>query len=101
MELIFTEQDGVYSAEFKATADFNIHLEGLREGNVRVYQKSVEDGQYALVRGSQVYPSYGTVYEFDFSGVVYPKWVKVVTYAVNPTLAVVTCPDGEVTQIGG
>ena len=45
MELNFTKQEGVWAAEFEVTADFNLHIEGVAEGKVMVYQRGAADGK--------------------------------------------------------
>lgn len=89
MELVFAKENNLYVAEFEATGDFNIHVEGVSEGNIAAYQRTSAEGGFSLIRGSQVYPSYGKVYDVDFAGVVYPKTIKV-TCTTEPTLGVVT-----------
>ena len=92
LNFILNENSGAYVAEFKATSDFNIHIEGVVEGNVRVYQRGTADGEYAYVREATPYPSFSNVYDFDFAAAVYPKWIKVVC-PVMPTKAVVTTAE--------
>lgn len=90
MELVFNLNQDRWEAEFEATADFNLHVEGVREGNVSVFQRGSAEGNYAFVRDSVPYPSLNTnVYDYDFSAVVYPKYIKV-SCATQPTMAVVT-----------
>ena len=90
MELVFSKTaNGSWSSEFEATADFNMHLEGVVEGNVRVSQRGTSEGSYADVRGATPYPSFSNVYDMDFSAIIYPKWIKVVC-PNEPTMAVVT-----------
>lgn len=90
MDLIFTKQADRWVAEFIATDDFNLHIEGVVEGNVSVFQRGSESGNYAFVRGSVPYPSLNTnVYDYDFAAVVYPKYIRV-SCATKPTMAVVT-----------
>lgn len=97
MELVFNQINDRWEAEIKVTADFNLHIEGVREGNVSVFMRGTESGEYAYVRGATPYPSVGTVYEYDFSAVIFPKYIKVAC-ASQPSLAVVTSA-GEVIQI--
>ena len=97
MELVFNQINDRWEAEIKVTADFNLHIEGVREGNVSVFMRGTESGEYAYVRGATPYPSVGTVYEYDFSAVIFPKYIKVAC-ATAPSLAVVTSA-GEVIQI--
>lgn len=99
MELKFTKDGEKFISEFTATADFNLHLEGVVEGNVKVYQRSTAGGEYAYVRGATPYPSFSDVYDYDFSALVYPKSIKVVTN-VEPVVAEVVT-DGEVIPSAG
>lgn len=85
-----------YEVEFNATADFNLHIERPSGGRFLIFQKSVENGRYSLVDGVG-YQDYKDVFDIDFVGAVYPKWIKVVS-EVEPTMAEVTS-EGEVTEI--
>lgn len=89
LNFILNENTGSWVAEFDATADFNLHIEGVAEGNIRVYQSGVKGAEPAFVRGSTPYPSLSKVYDMDFSAIVYPKYIKVVC-ADQPTMGVVT-----------
>lgn len=89
MELAFSKSEDIYVAEVKVTGDFNLHIEGVVEGDVHVYQRGTETGGYALVREATPRPSYGNVYDMDFSAAVYPKYIRVVCPA-QPTSATVT-----------
>ena len=89
MKLNFSKQDGRWVAEFTATADFNLHIEGVNDGNVQVYQRGTSTGEYAFVRGSVQYPNYGKVYDMDFTAVVFPKYIKV-SCATEPVEGVAT-----------
>jgi hypothetical protein len=92
MELKFTKDGEKFISEFTATADFNLHLEGVVEGNVKVYQRGTASGEYAYVRTATPYPSFSSVYDCDFSALVYPKYIKV-ECPVQPTMAVVTTAE--------
>lgn len=89
MELVFTKENGRWVAEFEVTGDFNLHVEGVTDGNVAVYQRGASSGEYAFVRNAVAYPSYGKVYDYDFAALVYPKYIKIVS-EVEPTMAIVT-----------
>ena len=89
MELIFSEQNNRWVAEFEATADFNLHIEGVAEGNISIFQRGTTSGEYAYVRGGTPYPSLNATYDYDFSALIYPKFMRV-TCATKPTMAVVT-----------
>ena len=94
MTLNFTKNEDVWVAEFTATADFNLHIEGVVEGNVRIYQRGSASGAYSLVRGAMMYPSYNNVFDMDFTAAVYPKYMKV-ECATEPAMAVVTFAQHE------
>lgn len=89
MELKFTRKDGVWVSEFEASADFNLHIEGVLDGNVKVFQRGTPAGEYAFVRGATPYPAYDKVYDMDFAALVYPKYIKV-TCETEPTYAEMT-----------
>ena len=90
MNLDFNLNQDRWVAEFVATASFNLHVEGVNEGNVSVFQRGCEEGNYAFVRGSVPFPSLNTnVYDYDFPAEVYPKYIRV-SCATKPTMAVVT-----------
>lgn len=56
---------------------------------VRVYQRTSGE-KYALVdESAKVYSQYKDVYDYDFVGMVYPKYIRVAS-ATEPSLAVVT-----------
>jgi hypothetical protein len=88
MELTFTKEGRNYIAEFVATTDFNLHLERNEKGVLFVQQRTSEKGQYDSIRGGDFAPQ-DKVVDCDFAGVIYPKYIKVVS-DVQPSLAVVT-----------
>lgn len=67
-------QNGTYVAEVKVTGDFNLHLE-TKGGIVNLLQRGSEDGEYAPVTSW----SKANVIDCDFGGLVYPKYIKVVS----------------------
>jgi hypothetical protein len=89
MEINFQKVGDIFVSEFEVTADFNLHLEGVVEGNVKVYQRGTPSGGYAYVRTATPYPSFSKVYDFDLSALVYPKYIKV-ECPEQPSKAVVT-----------
>lgn len=98
MELVFNKVNDRWESEFKIDSNFNLHIEGVTGGNVQVYQRSTENGEYAFVRQATPSVSYGKVYDVDFTAVLYPKYIKV-SCATEPTLAVVTDDRGPVVKI--
>lgn len=89
MDITFNKVGELWEAEFEATADFNIHLERNKGGVFKVYLKTA-GSEYALVEElDKMYTQYKGVVDYDFTGAIFPKMIKVVS-ATEPTLAVVT-----------
>ena len=97
MELNFVNKDNVWVAEFEATADFNLHIDGVAEGKIKVYQRGSAGGKYAYVRAATPYPSFSNVYDYDFTSLVYPKFIKVVC-ATEPSYAEIAS-NGEAIEL--
>lgn len=98
MELVFNQVQNRWEAEFEANADFNLHIDGVLEGNISVFQRGTASGQYALVRKAKPNPTLNVnVYDYDFSSLVYPKFIKV-SCATEPTYAEVVS-DGEIKEL--
>ena len=99
MELNFIKNEATryWECEFEATADFNLHIEGVPEGKVWIYQRTTASGEYAYIKEATPYPSLVDVYDFDFSALIYPKFVKVVC-GTEPTYAEVVS-NGEITEL--
>lgn len=75
-----------YEAEFIAQTDFAFHFESDAPLSVLVYTKSIEDGEYDLLRTIN---STGNVYDRDQPPMNYPKWIKIVsTYPLNKAVIV-------------
>lgn len=104
MEITFIESNleigkkKAWECEFAAQDDFNLHIERVEGGRFLVYQKSVEDGEYAIVDGI-VRHDHKDVIDLDMTALVYPKWIKIVSES-EVTSAYLTT-DGEVTLEGG
>ena len=76
-KLVFIEnQSGDFEAEFEVTGDFNLHLERDNKGTVTILQKTYIDGEYAL---SNEFPYYYNNFDYDFTGLIYPKMIKVIS----------------------
>lgn len=88
MELTFTEKNGSWEAEFSATGDFALRVTKTSNGDVKLYQRSVDAGDYdftcRLNKSSQ-----DRVIDRQVVGVVYPMWIMV-RCDVKPTAGVVT-----------
>ena len=98
MDLEFIKKDN-WEVEFKADSNFNLHIEGVPEGKVRIYQRGTAEGAYAYVRDATPSASFTNVYDLGFSAFVYPKWIKVVV-GNRPSVGVVT-GLGDVPSEGG
>lgn len=96
MNLQFTNKGGNFVSEFEVSSGFNLHIEGVRLSDMRVYQKTA-GGLYAIVTGFPTDRSADRVADFDFASLVYPKIIKVVC-PTEPTYAEIAT-DGEVTEI--
>lgn len=89
LEFAKNNETNSWECEFSTPSDFNLHIEGVAEGKVYIYQRGTASGEYAYVKDATPYPSLSKVYDYDFSAAVYPKYIKVVC-ATEPTMAVVT-----------
>lgn len=92
MELNFIQSNTVIGSKpafecvFEITGDFNLHMEGVTGATVSMYQRTA--GQ-KFARTSSFDNSNGGVVDVDFTVLVSPKTIKVVS-SVMPTLAEVT-----------
>lgn len=88
MELEFKKVGSRYEAEFEATGNFNLNIERVAPEKIQVFQKGAEDGEYASQ--ASWYNNYASaIVDYDFSALIYPKWIKVVSYS-EPVQAIVT-----------
>lgn len=87
MDLTFNKEGKNFVAEFEATADFNLHIERNQGGNILLYQKTAGQG-YDIVDNFGVQKHQGVI-DIDFTALIYPKYIKVVS-EVQPTLGIVT-----------
>lgn len=100
MEIKFEKVKNLYVAEFEATGDFNLHIERVSDGRFLVHQKSVAGGEYDIVDTvAHMDLDHKAVIDLDFTALVYPKWIKVVS-ATQPTKASVIS-NGEISPSGG
>lgn len=95
MELTFNKEGKNFVAEFEATADFNLHIERNKGGDILLYVRT-QGGGYDIVDDFGVQRHQGVI-DYDCTAFVYPKWIKIVS-EVEPTYAAVVS-DGEVTEI--
>ncbi len=90
MELNFTKDGKNFVAEFEASAEFNLHIERSKSGDIRMYQRTTPSGGFALVEGFQLSSKWQEVIDTDtIGGMVYPKTIRIVS-EVEPTYAEVT-----------
>lgn len=87
MSIEFSNTNGNYVSVFKVEADFNLHIE--MGGKVSVLQRGCASGDFDAVASLPSDKSSRTVFDYDFTAAVYPKWIKVITSA-NPSKAEVT-----------
>ena len=95
--LTFVKVGEEYVAAFEISANFALHLEREEVGSLSLGISSIPDSEFALVDNIPERARYQTVFDYTFSGDVFPKYVKVasVTY---PNIAVVIS-EGEITPI--
>ena len=96
MTLEFQKVGDLYVAEFQATSDFALHIEK-GKGSLVVSQKSVEVGEYDIVKGLYVHPCDRCV-DVEFKRGIYPKWIKIASN-ILPSVAIVIS-EGEVISGG-
>lgn len=90
MELNFTKYGKNFVSEFEASAEFNLHIERSKSGDIRMYQRTTPSGGFALVEGFQLSSKWQEVIDTDtIGGMVYPKTIRIVS-EVEPTYAEVT-----------
>ena len=78
MELEFKKVGSRFEAEFEATDNFNLHIDREENGDVQIFQKASAECEYATE------PSWEEEFaskniDKDFSMLVYPKFIKVVS----------------------
>lgn len=95
MDLTFNKEGKNFVAEFEAKADFNLHIERNKGGDILLYVRT-QGGGYDIVDDFGVQRHQGVI-DYDCTALVYPKWIKIVS-EVEPTYAAVVS-DGEVTEI--
>ena len=96
LELNFKKVMGLYQAEFKVEADFNIHVERSESGYMGLYQKTVEYSEYDTIHNTVISPS-DLVIDIDVQGFIAPKWICIKS-KTRPTFAAITS-EGEITQV--
>lgn len=94
--LTFNKEGGNWVAYFKAEADFALHIER-DEAGVMSMEQSTTGGGYAVVEDFPARSRYGRTFDYEFSGLVYPKFIRI-TSTSDPTFAEVVS-NGEVTEI--
>lgn len=96
MELEFKKVGSRYEAEFEATGNFNLQIERKKRGGLAIYQKKSADDKYASE--SSYSETAEAVVNKDFSMLIFPKFIKVVSGS-EVTKAVVTM-EGEASEGG-
>ena len=79
MTLTFTQEGDKMVAEFEVSSNFNLHIEkGF--GSLVTKQNTTADGEYDVVRGLSMKHE-DTVLDCDAEALVYPKRMRIETYA--------------------
>lgn len=82
MELTFLNN----TWEGEITGDCNLHIERDNEGRIYLFQKTISDGKYAIIKD---FLFTDDVIDVDITGSIYPKYLKIVSTR-NVTKAVLT-----------
>lgn len=96
MNLTFNKINDVFVSEFSVTSDFNLHIERSKGGSFTIFQRSSDGGNYGEVYYQEKLDKIKVI-DYDFSALIYPKYIKIVSES-EPTYAAITT-DGEVTEI--
>lgn len=88
MDLTFVQENDWFVSQFEATGDFNLHVEK-SEGAIYLYQRTSSVGEFDFIKNFGWNRDGDNIIDMDFSGVVYPKTIKI-KCKVEPTIAVVT-----------
>lgn len=83
-QLTFTKEGDYYVAKFTAVSSFNLHIERVKAGALKIEQKTAGT-EYAF---SDALPNQKT-YDIDITGFVFPKEIRV-TSTVEVILGIVT-----------
>lgn len=79
MNLEFIKEGNIWVAEFEATSDFNLHIERVDDGLLKVMQRGTTEGEYVDTdvwdAGKPCYKNF----DCDVAAFVYPKWIKVIS----------------------
>ena len=79
MNLEFIKEGNIWVAEFEATSDFNLHIERVDDGLLKVMQRGTTEGEYVDTdirdAGKPCYKNF----DYDVAAFVYPKWIKVIS----------------------
>lgn len=90
-ELTFNKSGEVWTAEHRVEADFNLHLEKPGGSSVQLYQTTVEGRAWDPIKEADI-KEFEAVADIDFSGIIYPKWIRIEATDSNIT-AIVTVKD--------
>ena len=91
-DITFNREGDQYVATFEAPGDFALHIERDELGPVTIGTSTVQGADFALVDDFPTTARNKRVIDYDFAGVIYPKYIKV-TSSTEPTLAVVTIAE--------
>lgn len=87
--ITFSKVGDAYETTFTATGDFALHIERPEAGPLSMGVTSVQGSDYELVEDFPERARYMRVFDYEFEGTVFPKYIKV-TSATMPTSAAVT-----------
>ena len=74
----FNKEGDVWVAYFNITDDTNLHIDKKSAGGIKLYQKTAGE-DFALVKS--IIKHDGKSNDLDLIGAIYPKEIKVISYA--------------------
>lgn len=86
--LNFQKNNNSYIAEVEVASDFNLHIERDTAGYLILQVRTSPTGKFDSVGGFNA-SEYDQVIDYDFSALVYPKTIRIVS-KVEPTMAEIT-----------
>lgn len=81
-QLTFTKVDGTYIATTTVNSDFNVHIETYKSCNISINISTVANKNFANKFGQIIKD---TVFDKDFHGTVYPKYVQIIVRDIPKT----------------
>lgn len=95
--ITFNKEGDQYVARFEAAEDFALHIERDQVGPINVEASTIQGAGFAPVDDFPLDARYRPVLDYEFMGLVYPKYIKVTSDAAPAVAEVVS--NGEITEL--